>query len=90
MCLICWNVFRASGLEENHGGLKKYLACNADSVERHHAFMRGVHRWVAMRNTNPERARVRARSELDGVMVTKVSKNSGLRQDMDYEFVELD
>eukprot|EP00974_Lingulodinium_polyedra_P069346 6714375-Lingulodinium_polyedra.AAC.1 len=52
--------------------------------------MCGVRGWVAIDNTNPERARLRARSEHDGVVVTKASKNSGLRQDMGYEFVEFD
>ena len=89
-CLVCWNVFRVSGLEEKHGGLKKYLAWKAESIERHHSFMSGLNKCVSMHNTNPDRACLRARAELDGVMVVKASKKSGMRQECDFEFVELD
>ena len=89
MCLICWNVFRLAGLEEQHGSLRKYLEWKSTGIERHHAFMRVVEAWIAKHNENPNKARLRMHNELDGVLHICVVQSSGLRQETKYDFVEL-
>ena len=59
LCLICWNVFRQSGLEEEHDNLTAYLKWKGNSVERHHGFMKAFACYVKEHNQNPSGKRRR-------------------------------
>ena len=57
-------------------------------IERHHDFMRAVEAWITKHNANPNKARLRMHTELDGVLQICAVQSSGLRQETTYE-VEL-
>ena len=66
----------------------KYLGWKSMGSERHHAFMRAVEAWITKQNANPNKARLRMHTELDGVLQICAVQSCGLRQETQYD-VEL-
>ena len=66
----------------------KYLGWKSMGTERRHAFMRAVEAWSTKHNANPNKARLRMHTELDGVLQICAVQSSGLRHKTKYD-VEL-
>ena len=61
LCLICWNVLRQSGLEEEHESVGAYLKWKGTSVEWHHRFMKALALYMKEAHKIPDGKRLHCR-----------------------------
>ena len=88
-CMICFNVYKALGLDLKHAGCSAFYKWASNPVERLHQFQRSVGHWIKKHNSG-EITRLRDRRGLEGAQTVETGRKTGLKRKQDLVFVELE
>ena len=69
LCMICRNTYIRLGWNDQYGSIKVYLRAlgSREGKERHPNFLRSRKQWIEDHNANPNRSRLKNKTELVAV-----------------------